>query len=116
MPRVILLCVNHMANLLNLHFICFLSFEESLLIKLFSLFPCFPSLADCLRHLTSINRVSVHVSLVVISVAEGEELMMGQSLLHLPLLLCNCNLGWLFNAIFFGFSLAFSFLFLEVLL
>lgn len=33
MPEVIPLCVNHMVNLLNLHFICFCSLAEILLIR-----------------------------------------------------------------------------------
>lgn len=85
LPQVILLCVNHMANLLNLHFICFLDFEQSLLIMLPSLFLSVSGNFPLYRlfkgsHINqSINRISVPDSLII-SVAEQEELMIGQSL------------------------------------
>lgn len=68
MPEVIPLCVNHMVNLLNLHFICFCSLAEILLIRAFFivlvlvcvfLFLCLP------RDSALINLFSVCNSVII---------------------------------------------------
>lgn len=68
MPEVIPLCVNHMVNLLNLHFICFCNLAEILLIRDFFIvldwvcglfFLCLP------RESALINLFYVHNSIII---------------------------------------------------